>query len=77
MAPLYNGRHSHACAIVNDGEFIVVAGGVTIESEEIGGSTIAEMFELSTLTWHKMPALPKGLIDFTPIISEKWKCITK
>ena len=46
--------------MVNQGEFIVVAGGVeNFESEANGGSTNAELLQLSTLTWHKIKALPK------------------
>lgn len=46
--------------MVNQGEFIVVAGGVeNFESKANGGSTSAELLQLSTLTWHKIKALPK------------------
>ena len=46
--------------MVNQGDFIVVAGGVeNFESKANGGSTSAELLQLSTLTWHKIKALPK------------------
>lgn len=61
MAPLYEGRHSHSCALVNDGEFVIVAGGLSslASSPQLGGSTSAEMLELATSTWHKLPAMPR------------------
>ena len=59
---MYNGRHSHSCGIVNDGEYIVVAGGIHgKDSFESGGSSSAEVLELSSKTWHKLPELPKPI----------------
>ena len=36
IAPLYDGRNSHSCALVNDGAFVVVAGGLTADDSGSG-----------------------------------------
>jgi hypothetical protein len=60
MAPMYYGRNSHSCALVNSAEFVIVAGGlISSDSESAGGTRMAEMFEISTETWHRMPETPR------------------
>ena len=60
MAPLYQGRHSHACALAHNGQMIVVAGGMSVP-DQIEGTTTAEMLDLMTGMWHKMPLLPHAI----------------
>lgn len=56
------GRNSHSCALVNKGNYVVVAGGLTDESSYgVGGTRLAEMLEVSTGHWHIMPELPRAV----------------
>ena len=61
MAPLHTGRHSHTCAVVNEGDFVIVAGGKSLDSEDTNGLKSVEMFEVQTSTWHKMAPLPHAI----------------
>lgn len=58
IAPLYTGRHSHACALAHDGEVVVVAGGLTEKEPDGDGTVSVEILQISSSIWHKMPALP-------------------
>ena len=53
-APLHTARHSHTCALVNGGQYVIVAGGQTSESD----LESVELLELQTSIWHKMAPLP-------------------
>ena len=63
MAPLHTGRHSHTCAVVNEGEFVIVAGGQGEQGLDSGqnGLKSVEMFEVKTSIWHKMAPLPHAI----------------
>lgn len=60
-APLLNGRHSHACSLSHEGEVVVVAGGISDQTNP-DGTTSVEMLDLSTSIWHKLPSLPHPVI---------------
>jgi len=58
IAPLYTGRHSHACSLAHNGEVVVVAGGLTELEPDGDGSVSVELLQISSSMWHKMPAMP-------------------
>ena len=58
-APLHTGRHSHTCALVNEGQYVIVAGGQSQDSDDLNS---VEMLELATSIWHKMAPLPHPIL---------------